>query len=1084
MKTPAVEHTWLKLDTGTHTEPIVQLCVADDGKTVVSAGDCSVRVWDAATRQLRRQLLGHTRPRVEGGSADGLINRMTLSPDGRWLVTVKNWRRIEVFNLKTGNLAAAFDHPDELHSLAFSPDSRWVALGVTRKHGPVHRRGAAQVVSARALVTAGFDRPPAPAAEHPLAETRMVDELMHLAVVVSFIPARLAALPWPRAASRQAERPARGAGFGLVAAVHSMTDPGRRRLHWLAWRADQGFEVMRTLKPDGEIDPATLAVSAHGVVVATAFAADNERGLGRIVGHDHRGQVIGEIITESPPAAMAFSPNGCHLAVGLHSPSETAGDGVALTHAYAAGVGGFELCSTYYGHDAAVAALAWLSPDAVLSAGGDDHAIHLWNPNSRVGRAIGALRGVGQTIRDPEIDSQELLRFGTVPLRLLPPNHPRRQQHFDLRELCLATTCPSDTGVHDAEPGRWAVDSASRQIVQIYHRADFAGWEAALGRQGDLTLFIGADDEWVLWTRSGYYATNAASNRRFGYCVDRGPHQEALFFPADRFACFDRPDIVAAVIEYGTEARARAIGYPIPEVDVTDLLPPIVELERSTEAADRSSVSLVFTVQALRPEQPATRVWILRNGRFVWTESQPLAGLLSRHRVTLPLRPGTNMLAIHAESAVSKSMPVVFEATGPDPAPDTFQEKARSGKLFLLSVGVSNFQVAGTEQARTTKALQFAHRDATAVYNAFAGSRRSSRFDAHMKLRNPAFEGVEAALLVDEAATKAAILGQIQRLATLIEQRHQAAGAERDVLFVFLSGHGTRFKGEPELYFWNWDLIPTGQDMERSGLSLVEFAEIATAVPAEVVLVIDACHSGMAGNNMMRGLDPEELARRILAINERGMYIINAARSEELSFESDVLHQGVLTGALLEALHSSRFASRPGRNVGMLSLMAGVQELVPRLSARVGTKPQTPVCRSYGDLLPLTIYQQSPGLGTEARPELRRRGASATVTALRNNPPRRRTVPMATQKAPAKKAAAKKAPAPAKKAAAKKAAAPAKKAASPKVVTKKAPAKKAVAKKAAPAKKAVAGKAAAKKVAAPKPVTRGGGAKPGFEVER
>ena len=72
------------------------------------------------------------------------------------------------------------------------------------------------------------------------------------------------------------------------------------------------------------------------------------------------------------------------------------------------------------------------------------------------------------------------------------------------------------------------------------------------------------------------------------------------------------------------------------------------------------------------------------------------------------------------------------------------------------------------------------------------------------------------------------------------ERPSNAPGAERDVLLVYLSGHGTRFTGEDEFYFWNWELDPTKGEMERTGLSLVEFAEIATAVPAEVVLIIDA----------------------------------------------------------------------------------------------------------------------------------------------------------------------------------------------------------------------------------------------------
>ena len=347
-----------------------------------------------------------------------------------------------------------------------------------------------------------------------------------------------------------------------------------------------------------------------------------------------------------------------------------------------------------------------------------------------------------------------------------------------------------------------------------------------------------------------------------------------------------------------------------------------------------------------------------------------------------------------------------------------------------------------------------------------------------MALRNDAFDSVAATLLVEERATKAAILAQIRQFADTIVAREQSAKSERDVLLVFLSGHGTRFKGEPELYFWNWDLVPTGKDMERTGLSLVEFAEIATAVPAEVVLVIDACHAGMAGNNMMRGLDPEELARRIHAIHERGMYLINAARSEELSWEHRDLRHGVLTTALLEALRQRRYGSGPEKKLSMLGLIAAVQELVPRISARVGLKvPQTPVCRLYGDLLPLTIYQ--PPRARRVGTRLRGTKSSATVAAPQGDPKQERKTTMATKKSSAKKTPAKK-PTP-KQGAAKKVAAK-KSAATKKTAAKKAPPKKVVAKKAA-AKKIAAKKTPAKSSKVPK-TSAGAAPKPGADVVR
>jgi hypothetical protein len=41
----------------------------------------------------------------------------------------------------------------------------------------------------------------------------------------------------------------------------------------------------------------------------------------------------------------------------------------------------------------------------------------------------------------------------------------------------------------------------------------------------------------------------------------------------------------------------------------------------------------------------------------------------------------------------------------------------------------------------------------------------------------------------------------------------------------------------------------------------------------------------------------------------------------------------------------------------MAEIVAGVQRFVPEVSARTGVPLQTPVCRMYGDLLPLTMLK-------------------------------------------------------------------------------------------------------------------------------
>ena len=209
-------------------------------------------------------------------------------------------------------------------------------------------------------------------------------------------------------------------------------------------------------------------------------------------------------------------------------------------------------------------------------------------------------------------------------------------------------------------------------------------------------------------------------------------------------------------------------------------------------------------------------------------------------------------------------------------------------------------------------------------------------------------------------------------MCTEIWQRHAQVGNERDVLFVFLSGHGTPVfnKGLPtSLYFANHDIVPTLEDVERSGLSMLDLGDRITSVPAEVVLVIDACHAALAGAGTMAGINPEELARRVHAIYERAMYLVCAASAKEIAREDADGMLGVLTGALMLALQRARPAAAPGPagtgrkrgpqglEVLMADIVTGVQRFVPEVSARTGVPAQTPVCRIYGDLVALTMLK-------------------------------------------------------------------------------------------------------------------------------
>ncbi len=933
----------LRLETGQHSAPVRQMQLTADGKTLVSAGDCTLRVWDTATRQRLRVLRGQIGPGVDDTPGQGQVVRFAISRDSCWVVVLKSWRasgggsracsttELQVFALASGKLQAAFSHPGRWVDLDFSPDGRWLLVAAC---GP----GAGATLHTWAwaeVLHAGFGQAPDSVGSAAFGTGAGDDDAP---VAARFVPGPAS----------------KGGDADIVVATNpiSRDGPGAGRLSWVRLSGTGQLSVQHSALTDGPIDPSTLALSAAFAAVAGSAVLNGS--LGQVRCCDHQGQPLAGTATLTAPSALAFSSTGGQLVVGLHANQPDWG--TVQIDVYDTAVGAFQLKSTYFGHDDTIAAVAFCADGTVVSSGGDNQALHFWSPAHRVGEAVATLRGAGRRLWNAGIDEHGQIGFGAVPERQLPAGHPKRQQRFNMNTMTLHAVGAGEVDHCKTESTRWLL------------RADAPGPSIPLrGRSAgdsrtappDLTLFVGNDDEWVLFSRSGYYTASRKGDRHFGYHVNRGPTQEALFLPSDRFSPqFYRRDLIRAIVQHGGEAQARAQGVDIPTVDVTSMLPPVVEMAATGSAVLGEQVTLRFRVESPAPDNPVRRVWLVQNKRFAW--EAPNLSATGEYKVTRPLQPGPNIFKLLAEGKRSRSLPVTHTVQGPAADITTTSTDTLPGNLYLLCVGVSQFAAAGTEAAEGFKPLKFAHKDAIAVHDALGKGRFSgTQTDEAIQPSNKAFKEVHASLLTDEQATKALILDALNALCAQIWARDKTHPAERDVLFVFLAGHGVRIKGQSKLYFWNHDLDPRPDRLDDTGLSMVEVGRIATAVPAEVVIAMDACHSGMAGANTLAGVNAEEVSRRISAVNERGIYVMNAARSEALAHENVSAGHGFFTAALLTALEQEKslVAEDKGGDehaVSMLGLIAAIQELVPYLT----TQGQTSVFRMYGDLLPLTIYKR------------------------------------------------------------------------------------------------------------------------------
>lgn len=100
-----------------HEESVVAVAYSSDGRVIASSDDASIRIWDAATGELRHDF-----------RAEAEALQIAFSHDGSLLAAPLGGNRVRVWDVVTGEIRETFiGHEDIVNSVSFSPDGQLLA---------------------------------------------------------------------------------------------------------------------------------------------------------------------------------------------------------------------------------------------------------------------------------------------------------------------------------------------------------------------------------------------------------------------------------------------------------------------------------------------------------------------------------------------------------------------------------------------------------------------------------------------------------------------------------------------------------------------------------------------------------------------------------------------------------------------------------------------------------------------------------------------------------------------------------------------------------------------------------------------
>ena len=439
-----------------------------------------------------------------------------------------------------------------------------------------------------------------------------------------------------------------------------------------------------------------------------------------------------------------------------------------------------------------------------------------------------------------------------------------------------------------------------------------------------LNIFVSNDDEWVIWSKSGYFASSVNGDQYVGYHINQGPDKEAYFVSSAKY--YDklyRPDIIQAILETGSEEKAIASiskNSNIEETDIISEMPPILTLlSESNPSTKSNSTTIDF---AIKSNTEIEKLIVTRNGEKIQTHI-PNGEKAS---IDIELDDGENIISIRAKNKYSLSDALLIRAnkksngnlsrTSGTTSDSENTQAIYKPTLYLLSIGVSQYE-------NSEYNLDVADKDAKSIVEMF------------QKQEGKIYKKVVTKVLLNDSANKDNILEALDWI--------ERETTQRDMVIIFVAGHGIN-DDKGNYYFMAHD--SDVNKLRRTAIRWIEIKDTLSDLPSKVILMVDTCHSGnILGQEKRRDITG---AIKSIINSGTGSVIMTASTGRGYSIENKSWGHGAFTKALLEGLNEAKADYNDNRDITIKEIDLYITDRVKTLT-KGKQKPTTIVPESIPD---------------------------------------------------------------------------------------------------------------------------------------